>query len=476
MTSETAPRRQPGWFGAAALFLFAVAWRLPYAVSRAFTEADELWYSLPTSERMARGEWLFYISGTNYGAPLQEFLASILLRFFGVSEATQRLPVVVIGALAVAVAYLSLRIVVKERVAFSLALLLALPSSGMAHYTAFAHPCYATTFLLCGAIQLLTFRLARARTAGGWWALAVTMGVALYVFKLSLLQSVASLAWLWWRSENAARMRAQAATAEGMRRLWQAGAVLATGAGLLAPVAYHYLTRRKTFVIAPWEKGLLLAALAVLAVGALLALRTMARPKAREIWPALACAAGLALIPLPAAMWFSRVELPRVMAKGGKIYAEASYELKHIQAWPHQARLVLQGIIPALVIGGFDELEGNPTETEPLRWQAGVSVALLGVFGWFGGRRLWATSGRFPLSAGDTVIIAPFLLTAAVMFPSWALHSECCFRYLLPFLPGGLLLAYRALEEPISRWPRVALGVVALLIVQNAADCYWHLR
>ena len=74
------------------------------------------------------------------------------------------------------------------------------------------------------------------------------------------------------------------------------------------------------------------------------------------------------------------------------------------------------------------------------------------------------------------MVIAPFLLTAAVMFPSWALHSECCFRYLVPFLPGGLLLAYRALEEPVTRYPRAACGVVAALILQNAYDCLLHLN
>ncbi len=471
--ATTPPRLNPAPLGVIALFLFALAWRLPYVVSRAFTEADELWYSLPTAERMARGEWLFYISGTNYGAPVQEFLASLLIRWFGVSEITLRLPVVLLGGCAVAVAYLSLRTVVRERVAFVLGLLLALPASAVTNYTAFAHPCYVTTFLLCGVIQILTFRLARERTAGRWWVLAVTMGVAFYVFKLSLLQSAVSLAWLWWRSENAVRVRARVVTAAGTRQAWSAGGVLALGGGLLAPVAYHYLTRRKTFVIAPWEKGLLLAALAVLGVGALLALRVLARPTGRELGMAMVCAAALALIPLPAAIWFARVEAPRLAAGGGKIYAEATYELKHVHAWPHQVRLVLQGIIPALVLGGFDDLEGEPTETEPLDWRAGVSVVLLGTLAWFGRRRLRQVGWRVSLSAGNTVLIAPFLLVAAVMFPSWALHSECCFRYLVPFLPGGLLLAYRALEEPITRHPRVALGVVAVIILQNAADCHW---
>ena len=469
-------RARPAWFGAAVLFLFAVAWRLPYAVTRAFTDADEVWYALPTAERMMRGEWLFYISGTNYGAPVQEFFASVLMRFFGTSVATLRLPVVVIGAVAVAVAYLSLRTVVRERAAFALAALVAGAGSAVAGYTAYAHPCYATTLLLAGVIQLLTFRVARERTAARWLALAVAMGGALYVFKLSLLQSAASLAWLWWCSENAVRLRARAGTAEGARRLRRAGGVLAAGAVLLAPVAYHDLTRRQTFVIAPWEKAVVLAAFAVLGIGAVLAVRAWPRPAWREVWPGLACGLTMVLIPLPAAVWYARTEAPRVVARHGKVYAEAAYGLKHVQEFPHQARLVVQGIIPALVLGRFDTLEGEPTETEPLGWPAGVSVALLGVLAWCGGKRLRASCWRIPLSAGDAVLIAPFLLTAAVMFPAWALHSECCFRYLVPFLPGGLLLAYRALEEPLTRHPRVACGVVAALLLQNAFDCFWHLN
>ncbi len=471
-----ATRQRAGWFGAATLLLLALVWRVPYAVTRSFTEADELWYALPTAERMARGEWLLYISGTNYGAPVQEFFASLLIRLSGVSLATLRMPVVVIGSLAVVVAYLSLRTVVRERVAFALSVLLACADSAVTHYTTFAHPCYATTFLLGGVVQLLTFRVARARSAGNWLALAAAMGAAFYVFKLALLQSAASLAWLWWLSENAARLRERAATADGARRLWHAGGVLAAGALLLAPVAYHGLTRRQTFTPAPWENGLVLAALAVLLAGAVLALRAAARPAWREVWPAVACALAVALFPLPAAVWYARVETPRVAARHGKLYAQPAYSLKHLHAWPHQARLVIQGILPALVIGRFDELEGEPTEREPLDWRAGVSVALLGGLAWFGVRRVRALGWRVPLSAGDTVLIAPFLLTAAVMFPSWALHSESCFRYLVPFLPGGLLLAYRALEEPIARHPRVASGAVALLVAQNAWDCYWHLH
>ena len=469
-------RRRTAWFGAAVLLMIALLWRLPCLMKATYQIADELWYALPTAERFTHGEWLLYISGTNYGAPVQEFLASLLIRFFGVSVAALRLPVVVLGSLAVVVAYCSLRSVVRERVAFALGALLACANSAVGHYTAYAHPCYATIFLLVGVLQLLTFRLARERTAGGWWALALTMGVAFYVFKLSVLQSAASLAWLWWRSENAAQLRARAATPDGARRLWRAGAVLGAGALLLAPVAYRFLTRRATFAIVPWEKMLLAGALGVLVVGAFFAARALVRPGWRETWPALVCALALVLIPLPAALWHDRIEAPRVAARGGAIYAEKEFSLKHLHAWPHQVRLALQGVIPALIVGRFDILVGQPTETVPLDWRSGVSVVLLGAVGWFGGKRLRAGGWRVPVSAGDAVLIAPFLLTAAVMFPTWQLHSACCFRYLVPYLPGGMLLAYRALEEPLTRHPRLATSLVAGLILQSAYDCYRYME
>lgn len=454
------------------LVLVALIWRLPYAVTRGFHEADELWYALPTVARLLKGEGLFYISGTNYGAPVQEFLASLLFRAFGESALALRLPVVVLGVLGVLVAYLALRTVVRPRAAFGMSLLLAGAGSAVAHYTTFAHPCYAATFLLVGVLQLLTFRLDRARTAGRWWALALTMGAAFYLFKLSLLQSVASLAWLWWRSENAARLRARAGTADGALALGRAGVALAAGALLLAPVAYRFLTRRETFAIVPWEKGLLAAALVALLLGTVLAARAMARPSWSELWPGLACALALGLLPLPAALWHARVEAPRVAARGGTIYAEKSYALKNYQAFPHQMRLVVQGLIPALVVGQYDNLIGDIDAPEEMNWRAGVSVALLGVLGWFGGKRLRATGWRVPLAAGDTVLIAPFLLTAAVLLPSWSLHNEYCYRYFVPFLSGGLLLVYRALEEPIQRSPRVVVAIVALAILQNGVDCF----
>jgi hypothetical protein len=175
-------------------------------------------------------------------------------------------------------------------------------------------------------------------------------------------------------------------------------------------------------------------------------------------------------------MWYQHVEAPRHLAAGGKVYTEATYNLKHIHELPRQVVLTVQGIIPAIVLGNFDELNTDELAMPPIDWRSGFSVVLLGAMAWFGGCRLRAAGWRVPLSAGDTVFIAPFLLTAAVMFPSWMLFNEFAFRYLLPFLPGGMLLVYRALEEPITRRPRVALGVVAVLIVQNAVDCYWHLR
>src|SRR3954469_15507449 len=100
-------RRRWLWF--ALLLIAGVCRRLPYAASRPIVTEDETLYSLPTVQRMAAGERLFYIAGPNYGAPLQDALAVPLVRQWGEAPWTLRLPVVLLGALGAALTFLTLR-------------------------------------------------------------------------------------------------------------------------------------------------------------------------------------------------------------------------------------------------------------------------------------------------------------------------------------------------------------------------------
>ena len=472
--TDSLKRARPAWFGGAVLFLFALAWRLPYSLTRPITHIDENWFSLPTVQRMLAGEWLFYISGTNYAAPIHEALSALLARFFGENLLTLRLPAVLFGAAAAVMMYAVLRMVVKERAAFALALLLALPNSAVGRYTTFAHSTYAALLLLLGVIQWVTFRTDRARTTGNWLLLAALLGTAAYFLRLSFMQTGPLLAWLGVRSDIFRRFREGLGDDALRRRVLRAAAVAAASALALAPVLYRFLTRRETYMMSRPEM-LLLAAAALLGLAALVVARpALPTPRRPEWLAAVFVAAALVLIPLPAKVWFQRVEAPRLAARHVKLWAEVSYSLKHLHEMPLQARLLVQGIGPAILIGRWDELEGYPMETEPLTWKCGVTFGVAGLLGMVGLWR-WRRGWRYAWGGKDFVLVAPFLTVVVVVFPSWSLHSETCYRYLAPFLAGFYLLAYRVLQPAIERRPRAACAALGALIVYHGIDCYWHM-
>ena len=458
------------------LTVLAFAWRMPYAATTPIVHVDEVKYSLPTVQRILAGDPAFYISGTNYGAPLEEALASGLFAGFGESAGTFRLPTVLLGSLAVGVFFLALRRTAGNGAALGLTLPLALANSSVARYTTFSHGCYSTLLLAVGLIQLATLRVEERRTAARWLVLGLAIGAGLYVLKLAIFQSFASLAWLWLRSDYFQRLRDRLADAR-LRQRMLAG-IFTAAAGLLAlsPVLYRFLTRRATYAIAPLEKWLVIAAAFLCAAGAVILLPTLCAPRFREWTPVAGALALLMLIPLPAELWFRKVELPRLAARGIDPYAEASYSFKHLHEWPNQARLLIEGVFPALIIGRWNEVGGfSESEHESLGWRSAVIAALLAVLA-FADFRRWKSGRRRPnLRSADFIFTVPFILTLAVLFPSWSLHSESSFRYLLPFLPGMFLIAYRILEEPITAHPRLAASVLAIYAGYCALDCFRHI-
>ncbi len=478
-----------------ALVLFAFAWRMPYAATAPIVQVDEVKYSLPTVLRFLAGDPVLYISGTNYGAPLEQAMAAGLFAVFGESAGAFRLPTVLLGSLAVGVFFLALRRIVGRGAALGLTLPLALANSCVARYTTFSHGCYSTLLLAVGLIQLATLRVEERRTLARWLVLGVAMGAGFYVLKLAIFQSVASLAWLGLRSEYFQRLRARLADARLRPRLRAGISTVALGLIALAPVLYRFLTRRATYAISPWEKWLVIAAAFFCAAGAVVLLPTLGAPRFREGATVSAALALLALVPLPAEIWFRKIELPRLAAQGIAPYVEAGYSLRHLHEWPHQARLLLEGVFPALLVGRWDEVRGfEESEREPLGWKSAIAAAVLAALalsGWrnFRTRPPRTQTPRPPapatnpcegkwtraLRSADFIFIAPFLLTLAVLFPSWSLHSESSFRYLLPFLPGLFLLAFRCLGDRIAAHPRLTAALLAIYAGYCAFDCARHI-
>ncbi len=449
---------------------------MPYAATAPIVQVDEVKYSLPTVQRMLAGDTLLYISGTNYGAPLEQAIAAGLFRVFGESAGAFRASTVLLGSLAVGVFFLALRRTVGNGAAFGITLPLALANSSIARYTTFSHGCYSTLLLAVGCIQIATMRTDEKRTASRWLTLGVLMGAGIYVLKLAVFQCFASLAWLWLRSDYFQRLRERFDQPRLRQRMIAGISTATTGLLVLSPVLYHYLTRRATFAISPPEKWLVIAAAFLCAAGAAILLPALCAPRLREWTPVAGALALLVLVPMPAELWFRKIELPPLTAQGIEPYAEASYSFKHLHAWPNQARLIAEGVLPALIVGRWNEVRGfEESERESLGWKSAITAVLLAALALADLRR-WRTGGRRPdLLSADFLFIVPFLLTLAVLFPSWSLHSESSFRYLLPFLPGMFLIAYRCMEEHITAHPRITAALLALYAGYCAFDCFHHI-
>ena len=479
MTAAKSPdhsSQRSTWLLFLVLAVLSFAWRMPYAATAPIVQVDEVKYSMPTVKRLLAGDLALYISGTNYGAPLEQAIAAALFSVVGESAGAFRASTVLLGSLAVGVFFLALRRTVGVGAAFGIALPLALANSSIARYTTFSHGCYSTLLLVVGLIQIATMRVDEKRTIARWLVLGALMGTGLYVLKLAIFQAFASLVWLWLRSDYFRRL-CDRLSQPRIRPRMIAG-LLTVGVGMLAlaPVLYRFLTRRATYAISPWEKGIIIAAGFFCAAGAVFVLPTLGLPRFRECTPVVGALALLVLVPMPAERWFRKVELPRLAAQGIEPYAEASYSFKHLHEWPNQARLIVEGVLPAVIVGRWNEVRGfEENETETLGWKSAVIGALLAMLAfadfsrWRSGRR------RRDLLSADFIFIVPFIITLAVLFPSWSLHSESSFRYLLPFLPGMFLIAYRVLEEPIAAHPRITAALLALYAGYCAFDCFRHI-
>ena len=479
MTAAKSPdhsSQRSTWLLFLVLAVLAFAWRMPYAATSPIVQVDEVKYSLPTVKRLLAGDLALYISGTNYGAPLEQGIAAALFRVVGESAGAFRFSTVLLGSLAVGVFFLALRRTVGAGAALGITLPLALANSSIARYTTFSHGCYSTLLLAVGLIQLATLRVDERRTAARWLVLGVAMGAGLYVLKLAIFQAFASLVWLWLRSEYFGDLRGRLADAR-LRQRFLAG-ILTAGLGMIAiaPVLYRFLTRRATYAISPLEKWLVIAAAFFCAAGAVLVLSALPFPRIRECAPVAAALSLLVLIPMPAELWFRKVELPRLAAQGIEPYAEASYSFKHLHEWPNQARIMIEGVFPAVIVGRWNEVRGfEESERESLGWKSAVTAALLAVLALGDVFRRRIGKRRPDLRSADFIFIVPFILTLVVLFPSWSLHSESSFRYLLPFLPGMFLIAYRCLESPLTAHPRLTAALLALYAGYCAFDCFRHI-
>jgi hypothetical protein len=472
---EPAPPTRRKWWLAALLVGFSLLLRLACLTRLEGWHVDEWQYALPTAQRLAAGELLVYIHSTNYGAPIHEAVAAVFFRIFGESLLALRLPNVLFSSLSVGVSFLLLRRIAPERVAFGIGLLLAAASSAVMHYGTAAHPVYAVFSGEIVALQALTWWLDQRRTLTRWLLFGLAAGFATYSLQLAVFQTAVSLLWLYLRSDHAQRLFVRIREeSRPRRRLFLALAFSGTAALLAAPLLYVFLTRRADFILTRghaigWG---MVALLALVAFGFATA---FLRAPTRH-WIAL-IGSGLLFVAVTQAplLYYRTVELPRLLAAQTEVLPQKSYTLKHAHEWPRQLQLYLDGVFPALFLGQYNTLRTEPPSGPPHWPRAIFSLLLLGVL--TSGAMLRVRSGWRPqLSSPAFVVIAPFFIVSAVLFPSWALFFDMAYRYLIPFLPGFYLLAWHCLKPWLSPRPRTTIALLTLTVAYSIADSWLHLR
>jgi hypothetical protein len=338
-----------------------------------------------------------------------------------------------------------------------------------------AHPVYAFLALVFLALQAAAWRLDRSRTVGAWIAWSILAGFSMYVLKIAAVPIVVALLWLGLRSQGFRQWRRELALDANLQRTWWRISIwCGLTALVIAPVLYRALTRRATYEPRTYELCLMLLAGAMSAIAVALII-VRGRVPWRRIWPIGAVILATVLFTVPPAIYFRRVEAPRLAAEGIKQWPEKQYHLKHAHEWPLQARLFLDRIIPALVIGRSNQLEGEPPERVPLTWKAALSTALLGLLTVGGVRHMRRSGIARMFYSRAFVMIAPPVLFAAVMFPSWVLHSDTCFRYAVPFMAGIALLVWKCIEPFARNHSRIVMTTLVAYVAYCAWDCWANL-
>ena len=450
------------------LFALAFALRLPHSLMTDGLMWDELLYSLPTLREIKAGGFPIYAVNAAYMAPVQEWVSTALFVPFGVSYLTFRLPCVFFSCLAVPVTYLVLRRMMSARAALGLGLLLACANSGATTWTSFSYPTWGLGLLLVAVLQAATLWVDDRRTSARWLAFGVMSGLSLYIFKLSQVQILVSMVWLFLRSDAWRGLMRRVRYEVAVRRSWRISLALAAASAIPGvAVMYHYLTRVLTFHAGRVDLLLAAAAAALLGFAALRVLLLIAPD--RIAWRnAASMVFALALVSQPPMLYYSRAVRPRLEAEAGAQWDAAVFSLKHADQWPAAATLWLEGAFPSLLIGDADRNYRGPLERLHMGWRSAVSTGftiavLIGIFSQRH-RQIWRIPHR------GWVVVGPFLLISALLFPSSNLSSGWSFRYLLPFYSGLLLLGFLAARPLFIRWPRAVAAFMTAFALFGAVD------
>jgi hypothetical protein len=425
------------WSMAWLLALISFVWLLVPALRTPGYILDERSFGLPTIALLRGGAWPLHPANEAYGFPIVYYIAALIESFANAHPICLRLPNIVLGSLAVAIAFRWTAQRIESRVALLAGLAFACPNA--LHLTFVSVGSDYGSGLLC--IWILSWT---------WWSLsgrapirrfavvgAIT-GLILFVITQSRLLIAAWLIVVLWPH---------------LARLVQRRSMLAACGGLcaiiLSPAAYHYLTRRVAYVPPAW-------AILCLAAGgggtAIVAARLWLHEPVWRAWIRRLATLGVVSVIVAAVpeVIYTVYQLPTLGQYGH--HDATNYTLRHLHEWPHQVGFFFDRILPLVFIGDASQFSYTLVEKVPVR-AAGVALGVgLAALWVFGAVDLARATPKGRAKRAIAWLLAPTVVAAVALVPSWNLANSLNARYFTLTLPGLFVplcwLSFRYLGKP----------------------------
>jgi hypothetical protein len=450
----------------------ALLWCLYYGLHKGSPVGDEVQAAVTAFHILHDQGFMPFLVGQDYMGTIQEYVMAGMMMLSGVNELVLRLPSMMFFAAAVFITYVTISREVSGEIALASGILMVATNSAVTYYTALGVPDYGAATFLGGAIAWQTFRVDRLRSWGQWALLGALGGLGAYLFQILILQTMASMAFLAARSTLSGRFRPVA-------RNRSFGAIVACGVVggiLLLAVAYHFLTRRATYVAGLLDLALLCGGLLFGGVFVILLARVLKPSHAEWVSSASFAIVFAAFLIFPN-LWFRYHELPSLVADHVPLWQAGTYSLKQAREWvTDQPGLLFNYVLPRLAVGRIGSIPelgtvSGPFPIDAVGWISAL-VALVFVVLLV---RHFQLQKRPMLACPESVFILPFFLLVLVLFPSWNLFGPWSYRYPLPFLPGlclGLVIALNTIVKG-----RLALfSVVGAYALYSGYDCLANSR
>nr|ADY60967.1 hypothetical protein Plabr_3370 [Rubinisphaera brasiliensis DSM 5305] len=430
------------------VFLASFTARVIYCKNQQLS-SDELLALRSAQFISEKKHWPIYRLGQDYMLALDDFISSLLLQVVHNDILAIRLFPILMASIGVALFWRIFRALPNRPYSKYSLLPLVVPSQLIWCYSGGATGTYGTAFCISGLLTLLALQC-RSHNVRFYSAIALTGGVAILIWRACIFYGIVALS----TCIRAPETLTNAIQLASRKRTTIFFFVLSASSGF--GLAYHYLTRPQTFSMAAIDYGLL--AIFSSSVAAILYCnRPVAQQTYYSLLPALSISCIWATFSVATSLCFS-LWAPVIYPAGKDGLYSVQYSIYHVHDIPFQV-LAFFGRPFLLVFTGpsLGIVSATYPPLDVLDYTRGAVVLLLVFISVVVWARGICTPEHEHTIRPDALVVLPAILALIVILPSYQNFGDYSYRYLVPFLPGILLLIDSSLARVLSPALRVSI-------------------